>query len=203
MGLGGRMTRAVPINRVPGTLTNPADITVCVVAGSSGTGLEQRARPGKPRLLRLVGRRRSVPRPKGCSAVLTSSHDPDGGDAAPVAAVRTGFPDRDRPGTRLRRGLGHGRQARAAVGLDDGAGEIWGWPRRGRRRQHQRLRVLGRWIPGSAARGTQSWSWSAPRRFLKAGRSAASPPERSALRWTRQTQIQADQGALSLSTHIG
>lgn len=36
MGLGSRMTRELPINQVPGALTNPAYITVCVIAGFIG-----------------------------------------------------------------------------------------------------------------------------------------------------------------------
>jgi uncharacterized membrane protein YeiH len=39
MGLGGGMTRDVLVNQVPGALTNPAYITVCVIAGLIGYSL--------------------------------------------------------------------------------------------------------------------------------------------------------------------
>ena len=37
MGLGGGITRDVMLNQVPGALTNPAYITVCVIARSSSS----------------------------------------------------------------------------------------------------------------------------------------------------------------------
>jgi uncharacterized membrane protein YeiH len=39
MGLGGGMTRDVLLNQVPAALTNPAYITVCLIAGIIGYGL--------------------------------------------------------------------------------------------------------------------------------------------------------------------
>jgi len=44
MGLGGGMTRDILINQVPSALTNPAYITVCLVAGVEAP--LQRARRG-------------------------------------------------------------------------------------------------------------------------------------------------------------
>jgi len=39
MGLGGGITRDVLLNKIPGALTNPAYITVCVICGFIGYGL--------------------------------------------------------------------------------------------------------------------------------------------------------------------
>jgi hypothetical protein len=49
MGLGGGMTRDVLINQVPAALTNPAHITVCVIAGIIGYNLAVRQGPAVPR----------------------------------------------------------------------------------------------------------------------------------------------------------
>ena len=48
MGLGGGITRDILVNQVPGALTNPAYITLCLIVGSIGYQPRVREGPAVP-----------------------------------------------------------------------------------------------------------------------------------------------------------